>query len=186
MAFSTGFVVVLTKHGHWLRRTVPAAPWAHLPASARHGSSPSLARCLGGEPSRGLQDLGTRTLLGAPGIATNKKLLGAPGIATRSKDATSNKCIASSNSLTSSNKDAPSNKKLLVTRTISGSPGLNLVRAPHRADYVREGKRTARRKSRGPQNVNHVGFTAAWPPTQWDFTCFLVLKLEAPPPYLVM
>ena len=31
---------------------------------------------------------GARTLLEAPGIATNKKLLGAPGLTTRSKDAT--------------------------------------------------------------------------------------------------
>ena len=35
------------------------------------------------------EQLGARTLLGAPGFTTrSKKLLGAPGIATRSKDAT--------------------------------------------------------------------------------------------------
>ena len=36
-----------------------------------------------------LEELGTRTLLGAPGLTTrSKKLLGAKGVATRNKDAT--------------------------------------------------------------------------------------------------
>ena len=42
---------------------------------------------------------------GAPGLTRNKKPLVTKGIATRSKEATRNKCIASSNKgLTSSNK----------------------------------------------------------------------------------
>ena len=41
-------------------------------------------------PTYNRNNVGTRTLLGAKGIATrNKKLLVAPGIATRNKDATS-------------------------------------------------------------------------------------------------
>ena len=45
--------------------------------------------------------------------SSNKKLLGTPGIAARSKDATRNKCIASSNKCLTS-----SDKKLL------GTPGI--------------------------------------------------------------
>ena len=41
-----------------------------------------------------LHVLGTRTLLGAPGLTTkSKKLLGAPGIASRSKDAHCNEDV---------------------------------------------------------------------------------------------